>query len=788
MKRKSTPSASCEVLFHDLPVGIAVFELNSEGYKVLFLNSLLKAKYGCTEAKCAQGLNGDLSIFVHPDDAERLSTMFYRGSVTGGSFAETVRMKLVNGAYSWTDIRMTSVLAVTGEVRFSCAVIDVDMRRENELKLERTYEELLGVMNKTPGGIIVFDVRNNRNLVLNFVSSGLYKLLQGTEADLQPKLQKDFYAMVHPDDREGMIRSMEEAIRLVGKFQRTIRISTALGTYILVDISCNVENVEGQLLVYMTCSNSSEDREVRRVLEHILDIFVRQQFDMICIVDGEHNKYRVLSAKADTGILIPQDDDNYTDGCRYLVDTLVVPSEREQVEKTLALDNLYHELSRNEDVEIYTTLAMPKMGERNKKMWFSWLDKDKKILALVMSDYTELRQEQLRQKQTLVDALKTAEEANIAKSEFLSRMSHDIRTPLNAIIGFTEMNLADVEISGRVRDRLEKVDTSSKFLLSLINDVLDMSRIESGKLSIQEQEFALTTLIEGVNTIIAAQCDAKGLVYKCTVAKNAAAAYKGDPLKLQQVLVNILGNAVKFTNKGGSVKLQIQEDARYEGHAMLSFIVEDTGIGISRDFLPHLFEPFTQENNKVTLQYGTGLGLAICKSIVKLMHGTIKVDSVKGQGTKFTIQVELGTVSPKSEAAMQAFTNLKFDFQGKRVLVAEDHPLNKEIAVYLLQKVGFSVDSAADGKIALTKFKDAPPGYYDVVLLDIRMPVMDGHEAAKAIRALARPDAHEIPLIAMSADAFEEDISASLASGINAHLIKPINPQELYKTLATFVK
>lgn len=788
MKHKGTQSKTDEILFQDLPVGVAIFELNKEGFKVLFLNSLLRDKYSCSEAKCSRGLNGDLSAFVHPDDAERLSTMFYKGSVTGGSFAETVRMKLANGSYSWTDIRMTSVLTVTGEVIFSCAIIDVDMKREKELKLERTYEELLGVMNKTPGGIMVFDVRNNRNLVLNFASSGLYKLLQGTEAELQPKLRNNFYDMVHPDDREGMIRSMEEAIRIVGKFQRTIRLSTASGTYTLVDISCNVENAEGQLLVYMTCSNSSEDREVRRVLEHILDIFVRQQFDMICLVDGEHNRYRTLSAKESTGIIIPRDNDDYRDGCRYLVDTLVVPSEREQVEKALLLDNLYQELSHKDDVEVYTTLMVPKMGERNKKMWFSWLDKDKKILALVMSDYTELRQEQLRQKQTLVAALKTAEEANMAKSEFLSRMSHDIRTPLNAIIGFTEMNLADPEISGRVRDRLEKVDTSSKFLLSLINDVLDMSRIESGKLSIQEQEFALTTLIEGVNTIIASQCESKGLIYKYTVAKNAATAYKGDPLKLQQVLVNILGNSVKFTNKGGSVKLQIQEDARYEGHAMLSFIVEDTGIGISSDFLPHLFEPFTQENSKAALQTGTGLGLAICKNIVKLMHGTIKVDSVKGQGTKFTIQVELGTVSSKSKVAMTTATNRNFDFQGKRVLVAEDHPLNREIAVYLLQKVGFSVDTASDGKIALTKFKDAPPGYYDVALLDIRMPVMDGHETAKAIRALTRQDAHEIPLIAMSADAFEEDISASLASGINAHLIKPINPQELYKTLANFVK
>ena len=530
----------------------------------------------------------------------------------------------------------------------------------------------------------------------------------------------------------------------------------------------------------------------------------------------------------------------------------------------------------------------------------------------------------MAQNQALADALKTAEQANKAKTAFLSNMSHEIRTPMNAIIGLDNIALNDPGISQQTREYLEKIGASANHLLNLINDILDMSRIESGRITLKSEEFAFSKLIEQINTMFSGQCQDKHLEYRCTVSGDVDDYYIGDNMKLRQVLINILGNAVKFTPEGGRVDFAVERTRRYEGKSALRFTISDTGIGMSEDYLPHLFEAFSQEDSSNTSKYGSsGLGMAITKSIVEMMNGTIDVRSKKGVGTTFTVTVtlvdaqhihsaqdklelrpqdlsvlvidddpvacdharlvlqkvgvacEIATSGPQAvemvrlrharrapyrlilvdwqmpemdgvettreirkivgnesaiiiltayrwddvydeakaagvdsflpkplfaQSVMEEFRDAlrkknlleamqpnKVDLKGRRILLAEDIPVNAEIMMMVLQMREMEAEHAENGAICVEMFKNHPVGYYDAILMDMRMPEMDGLEATRVIRAMDRPDARTIPIIALTANAFDEDVQRSLQAGLNAHLSKPVDPDNLYETLESFL-
>ena len=531
-------------------------------------------------------------------------------------------------------------------------------------------------------------------------------------------------------------------------------------------------------------------------------------------------------------------------------------------------------------------------------------------------------EESERKNIVLGEALTAAQEANRAKSTFLSNMSHEIRTPMNAIIGLDNIALNDPELSDSTRENLEKIGFSAQHLLSIINDILDMSRIESGRMSIKSEEFSFAKTLEQVNTIISGQCRDKGLEYKCSILGEVDHYYIGDDMKLRQIMINILGNSVKFTPQGGSVEFTVERIARYQGNATLRFVMADTGIGMSKEFLPKIFDSFSQEETNTSSKYGTtGLGMAITKNLVELMNGDIAVESEKGKGTTFTVTITLKE-SPKreeqnsdlevrpgemtvlvidddevaceharltlgqagivcetamsgkealekvrlrqarrepysmilvdlkmpemdgvettekireitdsdsvivmltsyywddiadraKEAGVDCFVSKplfiatimdeyqaayrsrkgiakphKADLNGRRILVAEDVGINAEIMEMILQTRGMTADIAENGEIAVDKFAAHPEGYYDAILMDMRMPVMDGLEATGAIRAMNRPDSKKIPIIALTANAFDEDVQRSLQAGLNAHLSKPIEPESLYETLESLI-
>ena len=577
----------------------------------------------------------------------------------------------------------------------------------------------------------------------------------------------------------------------------------------------------------------------------------------------------------------------------------------------------YRYLARRDGSEYYEMLRMA--GVRHPK------DRADHIVHAIGMGFTDIDVEMrdaLATNRALSEALAAAEEANKAKTAFLSNMSHEIRTPMNAIIGLDSLALQNETLPAETREYLEKIGESAHHLLGLINDILDMSRIESGRLLIRKEEFSFRNMLEQINTMVMSQCAEKGLHYECRVIGGVSDYYIGDDMKLKQVLINILSNAIKFTDAPGNVTLTVERTAVFGDHSTVRFRISDTGIGMERAFIPKIFDAFTQEDSSRNNKYGsTGLGMAITKNIVELMNGTISVESEKGVGTEFTVIVTLNNsdqkgpvtnyISPNDlrilvvddeeiaaeharivldevgikadtcydgqtamhmlelqhakhepyslvlldwkmpdmdglevakeirklydkETTVIILTSFNWDeildeaihigvdsflakplfasnvldefervarknnmslykekkrarLKGRRILMAEDVFINAEIMRQIIMAREAEIDHAENGKLAVDTFAGSPAGYYDAILMDVRMPEMDGLEATAAIRALDRPDAKAIPIIALTANAFDEDVQRSLQVGMNAHLSKPVEPEHLYQTLEELI-
>ena len=408
------------------------------------------------------------------------------------------------------------------------------------------------------------------------------------------------------------------------------------------------------------------------------------------------------------------------------------------------------------------------------------------VYYVFISDITKKREHQ-----ALSDALKAAEEANKAKTVFLSNMSHEIRTPLNAIIGMYSLALKKEDLDPEIREYLEKIGASARHLLGLINDILDMSRIESGRLLLRQENFSFRNMLEEINTMVMTQCSDRGLKYECRLDDEVSDYYIGDDRKLKQILINILSNAIKFTEAPGLVSLTVERTNVYNDQSTLKFVIRDTGIGMDPSFIPRIFDTFTQEDGSRSTKYGsTGLGMAITKNIVDLMNGTISVSSEKGVGSEVTVVLTLKNSDhsgPSGSSIDLSDTKKRAGLTGRRILLAEDIEINAEIMKKLLESRGAVIDHAINGRVVVDMFKEHDPGYYDAILMDIRMPEMDGLEATETIRSLDRPDAGSIPVIAMTANAFDEDVQHSMQVGMHAHLSKPVEPDRLFRTLEELI-
>ncbi|MEG1263917.1 MAG: response regulator [Clostridia bacterium] len=723
-------------------------------------------------------------------------------------------------------------------------------------------------------------------------------------------------------ERANLLKSFQAGRTSVAQ-EASVRFGKGSAFWVKIELDMFQNPQSGDVEAYIYALDINQKKMARA----LVDAVVNMDYDFLALLDAVTGGYTIY-AKATSKTSLPptQADDYEGEMTRYAREFLVEADIEENIH-AMSRQNLFKQLAAQ---DIYTTYCRIKEADgriSRKKIQFSYLDRTRRKIIVARSDITAIYNEEQKKNEALRDALIAAQQASAAKSEFLSRMSHEIRTPMNAIIGMSTLAAGCVSDPAQVSEYLSKVGISARFLLSLINDILDMSRIESGKVLIRHEKIPFEEFIGGINSICHAQAQQKGVEYDALLTSFTEDAYMGDAMKLQQVLINIISNAIKFTNPGGKVQFIVHQEKVGPDEATMRFTVNDTGIGIGEDFLPHLFEPFEQARTGATIPYsGTGLGLAICKNLIDLMGGRISVNSIEGVGSEFVVEVKLGIpegsrhvvksnatlhfdalsalivdddiiicrhtqqvlrdmrlqaeyvvsgamaiayvrkkwesgesydiilvdwkmpdmdgiettreirkiVGPDvtiiimtaydwaaiEQEAKQAGVNMllskplfksslcsaferiysekghlsipeppcEYDFTGKRVLLVEDHLLNVEVAKKMLNGKNLEVEVAENGLQAIELFAQRQDCYYDAILMDIRMPVMDGLTAAKAIRQMRSADAKTIPIIAMTANAFEEDIEKTKAAGMNAHLTKPIEPARLYQTLKQFLE
>ena len=868
-------------------------------------------------------------VFTHPDDRLAVRRMLRRRVSEDSTKDLTIRQVTTTGEVVWCNVNFT-FLDDLGEHYVYCTFFDVTSAKVYAQRLQATYMSIGNSFYRADNRTLSI-IR--ANLTRNRIEDIQGKDLFGTDSAIRSyseliNLRSVNYPIV--EERENFLATFDRE-NITARF---LRGETNLSMYLFSRRKdghyCYVKYqavftrhpISGEIIIFIAEQEAGKEKVEGALLDKIL----ARQFDMVAYLANDN--YSVVvgdAALIGKGSIFPLTREGIYEN--YLRNQVLPVLLGEEDAKTALINALkLSAIKKNlKESEPYVVNIACNIGGEifYKRLDFYSIDPRADFYILLKSDTTEIQQKQIEQNNRLKEALAEAKQANVAKTAFLSRMSHEIRTPMNAIIGLDNIALHDKNLPPVVKGHLEKIETSARYLLSLINDILDMSRIESGRMSFRNEEFSFPSFVEQIQSLIETQCREKNISFTCETRGSIGKYYIGDDTKLEQILINILSNAVKFTDTGGEISLLIECTAQYDGQSNFRFTVKDTGIGINKEYLPKIFEPFSQEDDTTTSKYGgSGLGLAITKNIVDMLNGSITVDSQKGVGTEFVVNLPLkdsarsdsddgGEMLPQDFSVLiiddeqlarehakavleevgiaadtcasgkealemiqlrharrqdynlilvdwlmpekdgievtreireilgndtavivltaydwyeveeeaikagvdtfiakplaannalyefqQAFTRKKqlvpekkpVELEGRRILIAEDMPVNAEIMMMILEMRGMISDHAENGKIAVEKFAASPPGYYDAVLMDIRMPVMDGLEATAAIRALDHPDAKTVPILAMTANAFDEDVQRSLKAGMNAHLTKPADPEQLYAALEEFIR
>ena len=886
----------------------------------------------------------DFLAYTHcpPEDAQA-----YRGMVSaidrGENHAECTVRFVYRGGFIWEKISMKAVRDSSGKlVRAQGHSIDVTKRLQEE---ERLREERVR-LKTLEGGIFEsfsfnltrsakIEVQTRDGVMLNTEVSAealaeairICPALENSDAPSRDILLKA--ASRIPDAAErGLFLStcsgsaMRAAVKN-GHYGAEIRYRRKIGDvvrWVMTSAEVLPDPDSGDLIAFYYTKDIHRDV----ISERISAAVIERNYACVSVLDLQTGVYTVVSGTDRE--LAGVNGKTYAEVLKTAAAEFVAEQDAEYFLQSMNREVILTELEKHPTYTVYNRrrqAAEHLSGKPLRRMKHDvfYLDSYRDTLVFLLTDVTAIFEQERETRGHLETALLAAQQASSAKSNFLSRMSHEIRTPLNAIIGMDTIAAQSVSDPRKAADCIAKIGLSARYLLSLINDILDMSRIESGKMLLKNEKFSFREFLSGVSNMIYPQARAKGLEYECTVSGRLADFYVGDEMKLQQVLVNVLGNAVKFTSRG-KISLDISVLGREAAQEKVRFVVGDTGCGIAQADLGRIFDAFEQVDTSTTTVFGgTGLGLAITKNLVGLMGGLVTVRSIVGVGSEFTIDVPL-TADESAACAAELLPNLKnlhtlivdddlliceqtqsilrdigmtgewvtsggeavervrgkaeagryfdfilidwkmpdmdgiettqrirrivgpdvtiiiisaydwqsieaearaaganmmiskpllrstlvsaferalgneknteqqkreFDFSGRRILLAEDNDLNAEIAKTLLEARHFSVDRAANGLQAVEKFVRSPVGGYDAILLDVRMPMMDGLQAAASIRHWSRADAGTIPIIAMTANAFDEDVEKSRAAGMNAHLSKPIDPELMYGTLARLI-
>ena len=531
-----------------------------------------------------------------------------------------------------------------------------------------------------------------------------------------------------------------------------------------------------------------KDIENTRLIQSLTNVFLD-----VYELDLETELIHIIRTEQDDMRLLKTEEIDFSTFKRFLLQN--VPEEKKKkLEEEFETERI---CARIQEVSIV---------EREFQKWYehstSWFriqfilsmtrEKKRPIVTVTVMNIDDLKRLQEEQNKALLSAYESARQASRAKSDFLANMSHDIRTPMNAIMGMSTIARRNIHDPEKLEDCLNKIDASSKHLLSLINSVLDMSKIESGKVVFVEEVFQLDQMIEDIKRIVQPQAEKKDIQFTGEYETLQGVMVKSDPLRIRQVLLNIVGNAIKFTPEKGKVHCSgFKVLSIYDGYSTFEFTCEDNGIGMDQEFVDKIFQPYERSKNVTSNEIeGSGLGMFISKNIVEMMNGEIYVESKKGEGTKFTVIFHLKEISeqPEKEKTEQnEETQIAFDaMKGKRILLVEDNDMNREIAQEFLTEEGILVENAVNGKEAVEKMEQSSLYYYDLILMDIQMPVMNGYEASAAIRRMDREDSG-LPIIAMTANAFSDDIRQAKEAGMNEHIAKPIDVSVMFSVLSDWM-
>ncbi|MBR1820014.1 MAG: response regulator, partial [Clostridia bacterium] len=506
-----------------------------------------------------------------------------------------------------------------------------------------------------------------------------------------------------------------------------------------------------------------------------------ERFTTLDLVNGE---YCFINGYVEDKTLPRQGE--YSRFARALLSRVSDEQEKREVADFISIEHLKSTLSKAEIVSLRVH------APDGSAEWFTYnfivlerVEGTPARLLVVRQDVTALRRKEEEEQRRLADALDAAERANRAKTEFLFNMSHDLRTPMNAIIGYTELAEGEDVTREQMQGYVRKIDSSSQHLLALINDILEMSRIESGKLAIEPVRADLVRIMTEAQEMFAAQMKKKRIAFSVDTSGVRDRWVLCDSNRLNRVILNLISNAFKFTPENGRIDVRLAQTGGTAAEGRYALSVKDDGIGMSPDFVSKLFTPFERERTStVSKTQGTGLGLSITKKIVDLMGGDIEVETEQGRGTEFTVSLSFPLVEAEDGGEVEApLAAAPVDFSKVRLLLAEDNEINREIATMILSQSGFTIENVENGQIAVDMLAKSEPGYYDAVLMDIQMPVMDGYTAARTIRGLENPALASVPIIAMTANAFQEDVETARGVGMNGHIAKPLDVDKMLATL-----
>ena len=642
----------------------------------------------------------------------------------------------------------------------------------------------------------IYYVNTKNNKFIEYSASEEYRALglPRSGEDFISFSRERFESIIYPEDQERFLDGFvkEKIISELdahGIYKLAFRLMfNGVPTYVQLKVTRMIEK-EGSHIVIGISSVDEQMKamEAFEMAHHASITFGRVatalagDYFSIYVVDLDTDHFVEYSATKEFDTLgVEKNGEDFFNLSRRNMLRLIYEDDRERFMGTFYREKVMSILERD---KIFTMKYRLVFGDT--PVWVSMKatlleDKDGRHL-IIGTNNIEAQMEREEEYQQRVREARTS-----ARNDFLANMSHDIRTPMNAIVGYTNIAKSNKHKPETVADALDKIGSSSHYLLSLINDILDISKIESGKMQISYGPCDLAALFRRIEDITALQAKKKSLVINYCHDNICHYQVITDELRIEQIIINIVSNAIKYTPPGKTVDLIAEEVPSPGGKNKYRFIIRDTGIGIKEDYMPHIFESFTrEERTTVNRIQGTGLGLAITAKIVEMMGGTISVKSKLGEGSEFTVELELEPLETDSQANADNSENI--DLAGHRILLVEDNAINAEIARMILEQYGAEVQQAENGKTGLEALQEKGPGYYDAVLMDIQMPVMNGFEATKAIRALGGAYATALPIIAMSANAYDEDVRDCLAAGMNGHIAKPFNPDELMRILRRYI-